>query len=125
MVRSRASCRCEYCHLPEPFGDAPYCVDHVIARKHHGLTIAENLAWACFRCNSGKADNLSGIDPMSGVIVRLFHPRQDIWTERFEWEGPALAGLDDIARATIDVLNMNAPRRLEMRYALLLEGIEF
>ena len=48
LVRQRAADRCEYCHLPAEYTDAPFQVDHIIAEKHHGPTIEENLAWSCF-----------------------------------------------------------------------------
>jgi hypothetical protein len=124
FVRRRAQGRCEYCHLPEPHGSGPFCADHIIARKHHGLTTADNLAWACFRCNVCKGDNLSGIDPTNGKIVQLFHPRIHRWDDFFNWEGAELVGLNESARATIDVLCINDPLRVEVRRALLAEGIE-
>src|SRR5437762_406885 len=107
QVRRRARFRCEYCQFPERFAELPFQIDHIVARKHSGPTKAANLALACFRCNSHKGPNLSGIDPLSSQVVRLFHPRQDRWAEHFEWNGPKLIGLTPPGRATIAVLHIN------------------
>jgi len=120
LVRQRALFRCEYCLFPERFAGLNFQMDHVIAEKHGGLTDAENLALSCIYCNSYKGANLSGIDPVTGEIVRLFHPRRDRWDEHFAWQGAVLAGRTPIGRATIVVLRINdstavALRRLFMR----------
>src|SRR5690242_10008768 len=123
-VRIRARRRCEYCHVPEPFEKTPYCIDHVIAKKHHGATSFENLAFSCFWCNTFKGDNLSGVDPETGAIVNLFNPRLQSWTDSFRWQGAMLVGQTSAARATIDVLNINDWERVAIREILLVEGIE-
>ena len=119
LVRQRAANRCEYCGLPAEYTDAPFQSDHIIAEKHHGLTVAGNLAWSCFYCNSFKGPNIAGRDETTGVIVRLFHPRNDVWSEHFEWVGPRLIGLTEIGRVTIDVLRINDPDAIEFRRLLL------
>jgi hypothetical protein len=75
-VRARAGHRCEYCRFPETFAELPFHLDHIIALQHGGPTVPENLALACCYCNRYKGPNLSGIDPESGNVVSLFHPRQ-------------------------------------------------
>jgi hypothetical protein len=80
-VRDRAGHRCEYCHFPEAFAEAPFHVDHVIARQHGGMRSLENLALACCFCNRYKGPNLSGVDSESGQVAPLFHPRRDVWNE--------------------------------------------
>jgi len=122
-VRQRAGGRCEYCHVIPRIDTAPFCIDHIIAKKHHGTDAIENLALACFWCNIFKSENLSGIDPLTGNIVQLFHPRQDLWAEHFSWQGPVLVGQTESARATIDVLNINLNERVAVRESLLAEGI--
>ena len=119
LVRKRAASQCEYCGLPEKYTDAPFQVDHIIAEKHHGPTVEENLAWSCFYCNSFKGPNIAGRDEVTGAIVRLFHPRQDVWSEHFEWDGPKLIGLTDVGRVTIDVLCINDFDAIEFRRMLL------
>lgn len=119
LVRQRAANRCEYCGLPAEYTDAPFQLDHIIAEKHHGPTVEGNLAWSCFYCNSFKGPNIAGRDETTGATVRLFHPREDIWSEHFGWVGPKLIGLTDIGRVTIDVLCINDPDAIEFRRLLL------
>ena len=107
QIRQRAGCRCEYCHFPEAVAELRFQVDHVVAEKHGGLTSPDNLSWACFRCNSHKGPHLAGLDERTGSIVRMFHPRQDVWAEHFRWAGPKLMGKTPTGRATIAVLCIN------------------
>ena len=72
-VRRRVGFRCECCHLPEAIAELPFQFDHVIAGQHGGLATGDNLALACARCNRYKGPNLSGIDPDSGKLTRLFN----------------------------------------------------
>lgn len=125
QVRRRARFRYEYCQFPERAAELRFQLDHIIARQHGGKNDASNLAFACFRCNSHKGTNLAGVDPQSAQVVRLFHPRQDVWTENFAWDGPKLAGLTPIGRATIGVLRINRPDAVLARAALMEEGISF
>jgi len=123
LVRRRAQFRCEYCHFPERLSELRFQLDHILARKHGGPTSAENLAFACFRCNSHKGPNLSGIDPTTGKAERLFHPRADDWAAHFQWRGAVLIGRTAVGRATIGVLNINRPDVVLVRKALLAEGV--
>ncbi len=125
LVRRRARYRCEYCHFPERFAELRFQFDHIVARKHGGRAIAENLALACFRCNSHKGPNLSGTDPDTGKIQRLFHPRHDAWDSHFHRQGAMLAGTTAVGRATVVVLQMNRPDVLALRKALLAGGVRF
>ena len=122
QVRERAVDRCEYCRVSQSHDQLPFQVDHVIAEFHHGLTSLDNLAWSCFDCNVYKGTNVAGIDPDSGQIVRLFHPRHDRWNEHFEWNDSRMNGKSAEGRATIDVLRINLPVRLAHRRLLLLLG---
>jgi hypothetical protein len=123
LVWQRARSRCEYCLLPVNCTEAPFQIDHIIARKHGGETIADNLALSCYPCNSYKGPNIASLDPDSGRLVRLFHPRKDRWPEHFAWDGPSLVGQTAIARATIRLLWMNHPLIIETRRLLIAEGV--
>ena len=125
VVRRRARFRCEYCHFPERLAELRFQLDHIVPRKHRGPTTLENLALACFRCNSHKGPNMSGVDPDTGRVERLFHPRSHEWNAHFLWRGAALAGKTPIGRATIDVLKMNRPEVVLLRKAMLAGGIRF
>ena len=118
LVASRSGGICEYCLFPENSSALPFHVDHVIAEKHSGSTEASNLAWACFSCNVHKGPNIAGLDPVTAQLTRLFHPRQDVWIEHFEWQGSWLRGKSAIGRTTIAVLDINHPDSLAVRAAL-------
>jgi hypothetical protein len=66
---------------------------------------------------------LSGIDPKTGLLTRLYHPRQDQWSEHFQWRGAMLTGLSAIGRATIDVLKINVPDRVITRQLAIEAGL--
>ena len=87
--------------------------------------MAENLCWACFRCNSHKGPNLAGLDEKTGQMARLFNPRTDTWKEHFNWSGPKLIGRTPVGRVTINVLSMNRMETVLLRRSLLAEGIRF
>jgi hypothetical protein len=99
----------------------PFHVDHIVARKHGGQTVLENLALACLHCNRHKGPNIAGHDPNTGDIVRLFHPRLELWSTHFEWVGAALRGLTATGRVTVEVLAINEADFLVMRGHLMHE----
>ena len=123
LVRQRAGLRCEYCHFPERFSGLNFQIDHIIAEKHGGQTESENLALSCIYCNSYKGANLSGIDPVIGQIVRLFHPRRDVWGEYFQWQDAVLFGRTPIGRATVVVLRFNDPTAVALRRLFIRVGV--
>jgi hypothetical protein len=81
------------------------------------------LALACFACNNHKGPNLTGVGPNTGELTRLFNPRTDKSEDHFAWEGALLVGRTLTGRATVDVLAINLPHRLELRMALIEEGV--
>jgi hypothetical protein len=121
-VKDRARGICEYCRIPSWLYDQPFHIDHIIARKHDGQTVLENLAFSCLDCNAHKGTNIAGFDPQSGDLSRLFNPRSDQWNAHFAWNGPELSGLTAIGRTTVKVLNINQPIRVRARAAFIAEG---
>jgi hypothetical protein len=119
LVRRRANDRCEYCQFPQDHSELTHHIEHIIAKQHGGSDEAENLALACHRCNLQKGPNLTGIDPVSGEVVLLFHPRRDEWHDHFRLRGAYIEGVTRIGRATVQVFAMNAARRLELRSELI------
>lgn len=116
QVRRRASYRCEYCRLRESEASGiVFHVEHIIARKHGGQGDASNLALACDRCNLHKGPNIAGIDPATGRITPFFNPRTDSWDEHFELAGYMILGKSPVGRASANVLELNSPRRLQLR----------
>ena len=122
-VRRRARFRCEYCLLSEADAIVPFQVEHIIARQHGGLTILSNLAFACHHCNLYKGPNLTGIDPSTRKVVRLFNPRRMKWERHFRLVATEIMGRTPIGRATVAVLQMNHEDRIDLRRALIREGV--
>ena len=48
-------------------------------------------------------------------LTPLFHPRNDRWTDHFEWNDTVVVGRTAIGRATVELLAMNHWQRLELR----------
>src|SRR3954453_5235996 len=107
QVRQRAAGRCEYCRLPQTASSVPFEIDHIIARKHGGPTIASNLALSCWYCNSFKGSDIAGIDPKTRKLTPLFPPPRHKWAWHFRYDGPLLIGRTAIGRTTIRVLQIN------------------
>jgi hypothetical protein len=122
-VAERARHRCEYCQLPE-IADPHHAfhLEHITPRQHGGSDDADNLAWSCSRCNRRKGTNLTTIDPVSGSIVALFHPRRDLWQEHFSLREARIHGMTPTGRATARLLDMNSLHRLQLRRELLRQG---
>ena len=119
-VRQRAGNRCEYCRLrQEDEEENPFHIEHIIAQQHGGTDAQENLALACSWCNAVKGPNLSSIDPDSGELTRLYHPRKDSWAEHFRREGPCILGLTAVGRTTAWLLRFNDTDNLNQRHRLL------
>jgi hypothetical protein len=123
LVWQRAEDRCEYCQVPQEYDEAPFEIDHIIAKKHGGPTAAENLALSCLHDNSRKGSNIAGLDPRTHKLTPLFNPRRHKWARHFRWDGPVLLGRTAVGRVTIDVLNMNDPLRVELHEGLIQEGV--
>jgi hypothetical protein len=122
VVRQRAEHRCEYCLVSQEHSELTHNIEHIIAKQHGGSDEIDNLALACHRCNLHKGPNVTGIDPATGEIVALFHPRRDEWHTHFRFDGPHIEGLTPIGRATVRVLTLNDARRLELRAELIARG---
>ena len=117
-VRRRANGRCEYCLYPEAASTLRHVVDHIIARQHGGLTLLENLALCCGRCNLHKGPNIAGLDPQTRQLAPLFNPRTDLWSDHFHWVGPTIEGSTPVGRTTVAVLAFNTPARVTARLTL-------
>lgn len=122
-VRQRAAGRCEYCRLPQKGTTVPFEIDHIISRKHGGRTVASNLAVACWYCNSFKGSDISGLDPLTKKLVRLFDPRRHKWSHHFRYDGAWLVGLTPIGRTTVRVLQFNCEDAIPLRESLIAEGL--
>ena len=103
-VVHRASSACEYCLVNEHYATFAYQIDHIIAKKHGGTDIFENLANSCVQCNRFKGSDIALIDPESGELVPLFNPRTEKWNEHFRLDGFVIVPLTPIGRATVSLL---------------------
>ena len=123
-IAKRAGDKCEYCLTPEWILLAGCEVDHVISRKHGGITDPSNLAFSCARCNRAKGSDIGSTVPTTGQYCRLFNPRIDRWEEHFALEGSRLIARTDVAEVTIRILRLNDQDRVAER-ALLQQIGEF
>jgi hypothetical protein len=119
LVRERAGNCCEYCRLPATAATVPFHVDHIMPEKHGGLTHLDSLCLACATCNTYKGHDLTGIDPVTGNITPLYHPRKQVWDEHFEIQTDMIiAGRTPEGRTTARVLQMNTEDRVDYRQIL-------
>lgn len=102
--------------------DATFEIDHIIARKHLGATVASSPCLGCFYCNSFKGSDLSGLDPKTRELTPLFNPRRHEWARHFRWQGPHLTGLTPAGRASAALLHIDDEDRAELRKGLIEEG---
>ena len=80
-VADRANRQCEYCLISEDDSGFPHQVDHIVSRKHGGVSALENLALSCVLCNRCKGTDIASIDSETGGVTRLLNPPQDRWTD--------------------------------------------
>jgi len=96
---------------------ATFHIEHIVPQSRGGHTRLDNLAWACPGCNLHKANRVKSNDPESGNQVPLFNPRVDNWNAHFRWDGYRVVGLTPIGRTTVAALDLNHPRRIQIREA--------
>ncbi len=118
-VFHRAKNCCEYCLIPQIATFASPQIDHIIAEKHGGLTELNNLALSCTLCNQYKGTDLTSIDPHTGKIVQLFHPRQDIWSEHFTIINGEIIAKTSKGRVTVKLLQFNNKERIKERKLMI------
>ena len=90
----------------------------IVPRQHGGSDDPAGLALAWDRCNAYKGTNLTGIGPDTGAVARLLNPRDDSWDEHFVSREGFVFGVTPTGRASVRLLNRNAPRRVELRRAI-------
>jgi hypothetical protein len=123
LVYERAGGCCEYCLISEAAVFATHEIDHIIAEKHGGLTEPDNLALSCVLCNKHKGSDLASIDPDTGRLVPLYHPRQARWSEHFQLSEAQFIPLTPTGRVTIQLLQLNHSNRIEERQLLIAAGM--
>lgn len=111
---------CEYCILPSNFSTDFFHYDHIVPISLDCKTESENLARSCGICNNNKHDKIKFADPLTKQIVRLYHPRQDVWADHFKWsdDDMLILGITPIGRATISLLKLNRVNAVNLRKLL-------
>jgi HNH endonuclease len=120
LIVTRANNRCEYCRYPFNDGWSVFHIEHIISLKHGGLTVENNLAFACLVCNMHKGSDIATILQPDTEVVRLFHPRKDNWTEHFEIaQTGEIVPKTNVGEATIKLLCMNSHDSIDERRILI------
>lgn len=120
IVARRAKYCCEYCLSQAAYSPDPFSVDHIIPRVNSGDNSMDNLALACLGCNNQKFTSTTAIDPVTGEMAPLYHPRQHEWSHHFFWDEEfcLLIGLTPTGRATIERLDLNRKGVVNLRRVL-------
>lgn len=122
FVADRASRCCEYCLLHEDDAYSPHQIDHIISRKHGGSSEAENLAYACLRCNAWKGSDLGSRHETTGQLIPFFHPRRQRWNDHFRLTGGLIEPLTEEGIVTARLLKLNLDKRVIERTLLIALG---
>lgn len=115
LVTQRAGNRCEYCRLSQAGQEALFHVDHILPEIDGGMTTLENLALACVSCSLRKGARQLAVDPQTGRLTPLYHPRKQQWSDHFRWEGFRVTGTTTTGRASVDALKLNRVVMLAIR----------
>lgn len=123
-VRDRAFACCEYCRSQARFAPDPFSVEHILPKSRGGATELANLALSCQGCNSRKYTAGEAIDPVTGDLVPLFHPRLQTWAEHFAWNDDytVVLGVTPTGRATVEKLMLNRSGLVNLRRILAAAG---
>ncbi|HXU44070.1 MAG TPA: HNH endonuclease [Thermoanaerobaculia bacterium] len=124
IVAEQARFRCGYCLSAEKVVGFAMEIEHLVPQALGGPSREENLWLACPACNAFKGQRISARDPLSGLTVRLFNPREQRWEEHFLWidSGARIAGRTAIGRATAMALHFNRPLLVAARSAWIKAG---
>lgn len=125
FILQRANGCCEYCLIPYDFTPETFENEHIIPLFLNGTNEMSNLAFACGGCNGKKNKKTSAIDTLTGLLVSLYNPREDIWAEHFKWQEGflILEGITPKGRASVDLLKLNRRGIVNLRSALYLIGV--
>jgi HNH endonuclease len=120
VIKQRAGGCCEYCLSQMAFCPDPFSIEHIIPRSKGGTNDLDNLAMACQGCNNFKYSHICAIDPITGELAQIYHPRQDQWNEHFAWsiDYSQLLGLTMSGRATVERLQLNREGVVNLRRLL-------
>ena len=117
-IRTAAGHRCGYCLSPQRLVMARLEIEHIIPVALGGTDEESNLWLSCSLCNRAKARRIAAADPESQIVVPLFNPRTQRWSEHFCWsvDGVRIVGLTPSGRATVAALHLaDDPDAIEVR----------
>jgi 5-methylcytosine-specific restriction endonuclease McrA len=99
----------------------PFVIEHILPRSRGGSHRAGNLAFSCQGCNGYKYTATEAVDPVSGEVVPLYHPRRDRWKAHFAWNDTYthIVGQTPTGRATVARLGLNRPHVVNLRHLLI------
>jgi hypothetical protein len=99
-------------------------VDHIYPVVKGGTDDLDNLCLACELCNQYKWTKVDGVDPLTGEVSPLYHPRKMRWTDHFVWssDGTRLIGQTVCGRATVEALRLNNPLAIAVRRNWIIAG---
>ena len=99
-------------------------MEHVILRSRAGSDALDNLAWSCQACNNRKFTAVQAVDPQTGELAVLYHPRSHSWRDHFRWSADwlILIGETPTGRATITRLDLNRSNVVNLRSVLTPAG---
>src|SRR6266849_3880613 len=114
LVYLRAENCCEYCRTCQRVCGQAMHMEHI---DPVGGDQPDNLCLSCPSCNLSKAQATSGVDAITAEVVPLFNPRQQRWSDHFEWieDGSQVLGKTAVGRATVQRLKMNVDRVVTAR----------
>ena len=124
LIAERDKSRCAYCLTTEENCGLRMHVDHIVPEAAGGLTRPDNLCLACFSCNVYKGSQQTGVDPLTGETVPLFHPLRQRWRDHFSWDESKtqIIGLTPCGRATVVALQVNNPTVVRARRRWVIAG---
>ncbi|MEG5034165.1 HNH endonuclease signature motif containing protein [Microcoleus sp. AT3-D2] len=122
LVTQRAAEQCEYCRFPQTAALFAFEMEHIIAEKHDGITVVENLALSCPCCNRFKGTDLGSIDPETQQLTPFFNPRLQKWSDHFRLDRGTIVPLTPQGRVTAKILQFNLPERILEREQLITSG---
>lgn len=123
QVIERAGDCCEYCLISSKEKNTSFHIEHIIALKHRGPTILDNLCLSCPHCNANKGSDISSVDWNTETIVPLFNPRKQEWSDHFRLNGALIEPLTPVGKVTVFLLNLNDADRLIERELMIALGV--
>ena len=69
-----------------------------------------------------KGTDIASLDPQTGQLTPLYHPRRDRWTDHFRLAEAHIVPLTAVGRVTVWLLQLNQPERVAERELLLAAG---